>query len=103
MYYDLAILIILIVAVIFFFRKFSSFVYAVVIIDIFLRIMTFIKGNIGLPDVSALITKYLPTSIPDIIGTYAKGVVYTLIMWGFVIIYIIFLTYIIKTLWHKKK
>ena len=63
MYIDLIVLIVLIVVVIMFFKRFSSFVFFIAIVDIFLRILTFIKNNIPLPDVSALINKYIPDSI----------------------------------------
>ena len=60
MYIDLIVLVVLILLVILFFKRFSSFVFSIAIIDMFLRIITFIKYNIGLPDVSAVIGKYIP-------------------------------------------
>ena len=89
MYIDLAIVLILLIVVVVFFRKFSSFVYAFAIIDIFLRIMTFIKNN-TVPELKSLIGKYLPESIAAIIGRYSSGLVYTLLMWLYVIIFAIF-------------
>ena len=62
-----------------------------------------IKNNIGLPDVSALIGKYVPESIIGIINKYSSGIVNTILQWAFVIIMIIFLSYIIKIFIHKKK
>lgn len=103
MYIDLIVLIVLIVVVFFFFRKFSSIVYFVAIMDILLRILTFFKNNIPLPDVSALINKYIPESIPAIIGHYFNGILYTILVWAFVIVMIIFESYIIRTFWKKKK
>ena len=103
MYIDLVILIILIVVVIMFFKRFSSFVFFMAIIDIFLRILTFIKDNIGLPDVRALIGKYLPESVFDMINKYSDGTINIILKWAFVIIMIIFLSYIIKIFIHKKK
>lgn len=103
MYIDLVILIALVVIVIMFFKRFSSFVFFMAIIDIFLRILTFIKNNIGLPDVSALIGKYLPESIFGIINKYSTGTINLLFKWAFVIIMIIFLSYIIKIFINKKK
>ena len=97
MYIDLIVLIVLILVVVMFFKRFSSFV------DILLRILTFIKNNIGLPDVSALIGKYVPESIIGIINKYSSGIVNTILQWAFVIIMIIFLSYIIKIFIHKKK
>lgn len=105
MYIDLIILIVLIVVVIMFFKKFSSFVFFMAIIDIFLRILTFIKNNIGLPDVSALIDKYLPENIFDIINKYTGTIplLNAILRWAFVIIMIIFLSYIVKIFLNKKK
>ena len=73
------------------------------IVDILLRILTFIKNNIGLPDVSALIGKYVPESIPAIISKYTDGIPNTILQWVFLIIMIIFEAYIIKFFWKKKK
>lgn len=103
MYIDLIVLIILILVVVMFFKRFSSFVFFIAIVDITLRILTFIKNNIGLPDVSALIGKYVPESIFGIINKYSAGLVNIILKWAFVIIMIIFLSYIIKIFIHKKK
>ena len=63
MYIDVIVLLVLLGVVIFLFRKFSSFVYAVAIIDIFLRILTFIRDN-SVPELKSLIGKYFPY-LPD--------------------------------------
>lgn len=105
MYIDLIILIVLIIVVIMFFKNFSSFVFFMAIVDIFLRILAFIKRNIGLPDVASLIGKYLPENIFDIIDKYSSTIplLNTILKWAFVIIMIIFLSYIVKIFIHKKK
>ena len=103
MYIDLIVLIVLILLVMMFFKRFSSFVFFVAIVDIFLRILTFIKNNIGLKDVSAIIGKYIPESIISIIHKYSNGLVTTILDWAFVVIMIIFLSYIIKIFMKKKK
>ena len=103
MYIDLIVLIVLIFVVVMFFKRFSSFVFFMAIIDIFLRILTFIKYNIGLPDVAALIGKYLPESIMAIIDKYTNGLIQIILEWAFVIIMMIFLSYIVKIFIHKKK
>ena len=92
MYIDLVLFIVLIVIVIMFFKRFSSFVFFVAIVDVFLRILTFIKLNIGLSDVSALIGKYIPESIIAIIHKYSSGIVTKILDWCFVIIMIFFLS-----------
>lgn len=105
MYIDLIILLILLILVIVFFKRFQSFVFFMAIIDIFLRILTFIKNNIGLKDVSKIIGKYLPESIFSIIDKYTKNMdlVNIILKWCFVGIMIFFLTYIIKIFLKKKK
>ena len=103
MYIDVVVLVVLMVLVVMFFKRFSSFVFFMAIVDILLRILTFIKNNIGLPDVSSLIGKYVPASIPAIIDKYSNGIINTILQWAFVVIMCIFLSYIIKIFIHKKK
>lgn len=102
MYIDLIVLLVLLGVVIFLFRRFSSFVYAVAIIDIFLRIMTFIRDN-SVPELKSLIGKYFPESIPAIIGNYSNGIFYTILMWIYVGIFTVFLVYIAKYFIKKRK
>ena len=103
MYIDLIILAVLIVLVIFIFRRFDSFVYLIAIIEIFLRILTFIKNNIGLNDVAGLIDKYFPENFFDIINKYVNGTINIILKWGFVVIMTIFLGYIVHYFIKKKK
>lgn len=102
MYIDLGVIIVLLIIVIVLFRRFSSFVYAVAIIDIFLRIMTFVKYN-SVPELKSLIGKYLPESIGAVISRYSSGVFNTVLMWIYVIIFIIFLAYVTSYFIKKKK
>jgi hypothetical protein len=105
MYIDLIVLIILILVVVMFFKRFSSFVFFMAIVEIFLRILTFIKNNIGLPDVAALINKYIPENMFTIINKYTANIplLNTILRWAFVFIMCIFLSYIIKIFINKKK
>ena len=103
MYIDVFILVILLIIVVLCFRRFSSFVYSVAIIDIFLRILAFIRDNVPVPELKSLISKYFSSSIPAIIGKYTNGILYTIIMWIFVFIYMCFLFYVVRTFIHKKK
>jgi len=105
MYIDLIILILLIIVVVMFFKRFSSFVFLMAIIEIFLRIVTFIKNNIGLPDVARIIGKYFPENMFVIINRYTGnwGIFNTILKWCFVGIMTIFLFYIIKIFLKKKK
>ena len=105
MYIDLIVLIVGIIIVIMFFKRFSSFVFFVAIVDIFLRILAFVKNNIGLKDVAQVIGKYLPESMIAIIEryTYSIPLLCTILKWCYVFIMAIFLVYIIKIFIHKKK
>ena len=103
MYIDLVVLVVLILVVIMYFRRFSSFVYFIAIVDIFLRILTFIKNNIDLPDLAAVIDNYIPESILAIVGNYTSGLLYTIIAWAYIVIMAIFLFYNTKFFIKKKK
>ncbi len=103
MYWDLVVFIVLIVLVLMFFKNFSSFVYFMAIFDILLRILTFFKNNLPLPDVAALIDKYIPESVIGMIGRYTSGTIYYILVWAFVIIMIIFEVYLIKFFMKKRK
>ena len=102
MYIDIIILVIIILGIVMYFRNFSSFVFIVAITDILLRILSFLKQNIGLNDLKTFLNKYFPDSIFGIIDKYTKGDINVILKWLFVIIMIFFLYYIIKT-WLKKK
>ena len=103
MYIDLVVLVVLILIVIMYFRRFSSFVYFIAIVDIFLRILTFIKNNIGLPDLAAVIDNYIPESILSIVSNYVDGIIFTIIAWFYILIMAIFLFYNTKFFIKKKK
>ena len=99
---DLIIIIVLLVLAVIFFRDFKSFIYGLGIIEIFLRILTFIKHNIGIKEVSNIIGKYIPESIISIIGKYSTGLLYTVLIWLFLISMICFLVYLLKYFFKRK-
>ena len=99
MYIDLIIVIILLLVVILLFRRFSSFVYAMAIIDIFLRIIDFLRIKVPLKELGNI----FPSSIPAILDKYMDGALYEVFLWIYVIIYVCFLVYITNYFIHKKK
>ena len=103
MYIDLVVLIVLLILVIFVVRRFSSFVYSLAIIDIFLRIITYIGQHVPVPELKALISKYFPQSVPYILDRYTGGIVLSILMWIYVFFYICFLVYITKYFIKKRK
>lgn len=104
MFIDLIIFIILVIAVIFFFKRFSSFVYLVCSIDILYRLLHFLGDNLGVPEVSSLINKYIPGSVVEMISNYigTTGIFYVILIWLMFALYCIFLFYIIRILFKRK-
>ena len=103
MYVDLIIFIVLSILVIMFFKRFSSFVFFVAIFDIALRILTFIKNNIPAKDISDVMGKYIPTGILGIIAKYTDKPITLLLDWVYVAIMSVFLFYICKILFKRRK
>ena len=102
MSFDVVLLIVLIVAGVCFFRRLDSSVYFVSALDIFFRILTFIKNNLGIPEISRFISKYFPESIPGIINKYTDGILSTVLMWIYVAMFAVFLFYTVRILWKKR-
>ena len=100
--FDVFLLVILIVAGICFFRKFKSSIYFIASLDIFFRILTFLKVNLGVEEISAFISKYFPESIPGVINKYTNGIVADILMWIYVAMFTVFLFYTVKILWKKR-
>lgn len=103
MYIDVIVLVVLILLVFIFFRNFSSVVYGIFIIDLVLRALTYVKWNIGLPDVKNVINNYIPESIPAIIGKYLNGVAYTIVIWVYIAFLFVFIGYLIRTFVKKRR
>lgn len=100
MYIDLIVFVILLIAVILFFRRFSSFIYFTVAMDILYRLLHFIANNVKVPELTALIKKYIPTDVVGLISRYTGtgNIFYTIIIWLMFLIYCIFLGYLIRIL-----
>lgn len=100
---DLIIIGALIIITIIFFRRFSNVVYAICILDIFLRIVTKVDSMLNIGSLSNLVDKYIPSSILGIINNHSSGIINTILVWIYIGIYVIFLFYIIRTFFKKKK
>ena len=84
------------------FKKFSSFVYYIAMVDIFLRILAFIAANVPVAFLTNFLNAYFPKSIPNIIDIYSSGIFQTVFMWLLLIVYCIFDFYIVRTFFKKK-
>lgn len=100
---DLIIIALLIVVTIIFFRKFSNVVYIICIIDIFLRILNKLDLLLGVPEFSNLVNKYFHSSMQNIINSYSSGIINVILSWILLGIYVVFLFYVIRTFFRKKK
>lgn len=99
---DGIIIIIILIVVGVYFRRVDKIVMGVAIIDIFLRLFNYIIANIQINGISEYIEKYLPASMPSIIGSYTTDIVYHILMWLYVICMAIFLGYTVRYFFTKK-
>ena len=89
---DGIILLIVLLIVCFYFRDFGKIVYAIAIIDIFLRIFYYVINNVEINGISSYIEEHLKESVPDIICSYTSGLFCNILVWIYVIIMGIFYT-----------
>lgn len=100
---DVVVIIIVILALaVMIFKKFSNVVYYIGIVDIFLRVLSFIAANIPVKEISNFIYTYFPSSVPSIINMYSSGIFNTILMWVLCVLYIFLDIYLIKIFWKKK-
>lgn len=104
MYIDILFVIILLVAALFYFRRFSSFIYLMCSIDILYRLLHFISSNVPFEPLSNIINKYVPTSLLSMFGNYVgtENIVFTIIQWAIFALYVIFLFYIVRIIIRRK-
>lgn len=100
---EVVILMAIIGAIVFFFKRtFSGFIYSIAVVDIFLRLLTFLKVNLFTGEVAQFFVKYFPANIPAIISKYTSSTLETVLMWVYVGIMIVFEFYVIRTFFNKK-
>lgn len=94
------IILVIIILVLLFKRTFSSVIYSIAIVDIFLRLVDFLRLNIG--GQISLLFKGIPSSLNAVISSYTGGLVETLLLWAIFIVYVLFEYYIIRTFLRKR-
>jgi len=99
---DLMILLIFVIAIVIIFKDTKSLIYALGISDIFMKLVHFIKLQVDVPEFSALINKYIPSSLVAIINEYSEGIFNIILSWGYIIIMCMFLFYLLKYLIRRK-
>ena len=100
---DVIILIAVIVLFVFLFKRtFSSFVYAVAVTDIFFRIVTYLKIKLTSGELYTFLDKYIPSKVPAVIEKYTNGAFCEVLIWGYVILMIVFEFYAIRIFMKKR-
>ena len=100
---DVIILIAVIVLFVFLFKRtFSSFVYAVAVTDIFFRIVTYLKIRLTSGSLHAFLDRYITENIPAVIEKYTNYEFSIVLIWGYVILMIVFEFYAIRTFMKKR-
>lgn len=103
MYLDLVVLIVLLVFVIIYSKRFQTYMFGFGMIDILFRILNIINGFIPSKEIRGFINTYIPASVPGVINNYTKGVINTILIWAYVIIMAIFLYYVVRVFIKRKK
>ena len=102
-YVDLVALVVLIVFVVIYSKRFQTYIFGFGMIDVLFRILNIINGYIPFKEVKTFINTYIPESVPSIINKYTKGIANMGLIWIYVIIMAIFLYFIVKLFIKRKK
>ena len=102
-YIDLIILIVFIVFVIIYSKKFQTYIFGFAVTDIFFRVLDFLKNNIPISGLKGELSIYVPESIPSVIYNYTDGTISYLLIWTYVIIMAIFLYFVAKIFIKRRK
>lgn len=103
MYVDLIIFIAILVFVLIYSKYFQGYIFGIAMMDIFFRVLNFLKNNIPISDIKGYISGYVPESIPNVINKYTSDTINMLLMWAYVVTMIIFLYFVIKIFVKRKK
>ncbi len=97
----LIILVVILIVIVAIFRDFRSFLYAFAIADIILRIVDFVCSQIS--EVNNILGK-IPSSIAAMITAESSGTLETVLLWVYVSLYVLFLSYLIPSFFgHRKR
>ncbi len=93
---DLIIFLFLIAVIVFFFRDFKHTVYFFGIVELFLRLMHFVADHAPIPELSKFINKNIPNSLFTMLGKYANGLLYEILMWLLFAYFVALLVYLVR-------
>lgn len=95
------IILIILILILLFKRTFSSVIYSIVIVDVFLRLVDFLKTGISFEGQLGSFFKSIPSSLSTVITDTTSGVIATLLLWLLFVVYVLFEYYIIQTFIKK--
>ena len=102
-YIDLIVLIVLIVFVIIYSKRFQTYIFGFGMIDILFRILNIINGYIPVKEIRTFIDTYIPASVPSVINKYTSSTFNIVLIWVYVVIMAIFLYYVVMVFVKRKK
>ena len=97
---DVLIIFIILLIVALVFKRASNVIIFFGLIDVFLRILDYI-GNNTIAEVNEVINKIFPDSIPAIIKVHSDGVLESILMWGYILLMVLFVYYVFRMLLHR--
>ena len=98
---ELLIFIIALAAIIFFFKNFNACVYFIVMVDIFLRIVTYLIQNYLRADAFSFLDS-MPSSVLEILNGFSVGLLNEILDIIYIIIYIIFEVLLVRFFIKRK-
>ena len=93
---DLIIILVLIAIIVFFFRDYKHTAYFFGIVELFFRLMHFIADHVPIKELSHFINKYIPNSLFTMLGKYANGLLYEILMWLLFAYFVSLLVYLVR-------
>ena len=93
---DLIIILLLLAVIVFFFRDFKHTAYFLGIVELFLRLLHFLADHLQVAELSKFINKYIPNSLFTMLGKYANGLLYEILMWVLFAYFCALLVYLIR-------
>ncbi|GEM_PF-1536096 len=96
------IILVILILILLFKRTFSSAIYAIVIVDIFLRLVDFLSSHIKFTGELGNFFNKIPSSINGVIVSNTSGVFTEILLWVMFVIYVIFLYYVFAYFMKKR-
>lgn len=102
-YIDLIVLIVSLVFVVIYSKRFNTYIFGFGMIDVLFRILNVICNYIPSSSIQKIINTYIPSSIPGVISNYTDGTIELGLTCIYVILIAIFLFYVVKIFIKRKK